>query len=314
MLVSIIPLSFAETVITITGDPNPTWGKIYHYIIHVDGKLYNNGISQFAIYEKNDSTKSGQQFSMTLYEGENRFGLNLLDYGYDVYPYTFDTPYIMEIVNLNNVGIIEFTPRNLEEPADTIDSNEVTKNFDTPEPSCISPTFCISLRPAEGWGKFEENVIDLGTIMYVEGTGAFQTDVIITIEDKHGRPSEHLTHGFSEGVFGTQFFFTTFNDVGNYKVTALNVNTGEEMSLEFSVAQLENPELAPVESFQSQTDIKIKELEDKLDGFEEKILELEDQIEKKDGLLMEQLRVIENLASVIQKTIFEPILNYFAIA
>ena len=42
--------------------------------------------------------------------------------------------------------------------------------------------------------------------------------------------------------------------------------------------------------------------------------ELKKQVQEKDAVIMEQIKVIQNLASMIKKTIFEPILNYFSIA
>jgi len=43
------------------------------------------------------------------------------------------------------------------------------------------------------------------------------------------------------------------------------------------------------------------------------IAQLKEDLKKKDAVLMEQLKVISNLAAMIQKTIFEPIQNYFTI-
>jgi hypothetical protein len=40
---------------------------------------------------------------------------------------------------------------------------------------------------------------------------------------------------------------------------------------------------------------------------------LKEDLEKKDLIIMEQIKVIQNLAAMIKKTIFEPILNYFSI-
>jgi len=54
--------------------------------------------------------------------------------------------------------------------------------------------------------------------------------------------------------------------------------------------------------------------EDRITDMQERIKFLEDQIGKKDALLMEQLKVISDLANMIKQTIFEPIINYFAIA
>jgi len=39
---------------------------------------------------------------------------------------------------------------------------------------------------------------------------------------------------------------------------------------------------------------------------------LKEEIEKKDAIIMEQVRVIQNLATMMKKIIFEPILNYFS--
>jgi len=41
--------------------------------------------------------------------------------------------------------------------------------------------------------------------------------------------------------------------------------------------------------------------------------ELKQELVKKDQIIMEQIRVIQNLASMIKKTVFDPILNYFSI-
>jgi len=40
---------------------------------------------------------------------------------------------------------------------------------------------------------------------------------------------------------------------------------------------------------------------------------LKEDLEKKDLIIMEQIKVIQNLAAMMKKTIFEPILNYFSI-
>jgi len=40
---------------------------------------------------------------------------------------------------------------------------------------------------------------------------------------------------------------------------------------------------------------------------------LKEDLEKKDLVIMEQIKVIQNLAAMLKKTIFEPILNYFSI-
>ena len=40
--------------------------------------------------------------------------------------------------------------------------------------------------------------------------------------------------------------------------------------------------------------------------------ELKEELEKKDAVIMEQVRVIQNLASMLKKTVFEPIMNYFS--
>ena len=41
--------------------------------------------------------------------------------------------------------------------------------------------------------------------------------------------------------------------------------------------------------------------------------ELKQELVKKDQIIMEQIRVIQNLASMVKKTVFDPILNYFSI-
>jgi hypothetical protein len=41
--------------------------------------------------------------------------------------------------------------------------------------------------------------------------------------------------------------------------------------------------------------------------------ELKKQLEDKNAIIMEQIKVIQNLASMIRNAIFEPILNYFEV-
>ena len=41
---------------------------------------------------------------------------------------------------------------------------------------------------------------------------------------------------------------------------------------------------------------------------------LKEELEKKDAVIMEQIKTIQNLAVMMKKTIFEPILNYFSMA
>ena len=57
---------------------------------------------------------------------------------------------------------------------------------------------------------------------------------------------------------------------------------------------------------------KILELEEQLEQKDKQIEKLNEQFTKKDAVLMEQLRVIQDLATMIKKTIFEPIFNYFS--
>ncbi len=56
----------------------------------------------------------------------------------------------------------------------------------------------------------------------------------------------------------------------------------------------------------------IDDAQDEIKRLSQEIEALKEQLEKKDAVLMEQLKVISDLASMIQKTIFEPILNYFS--
>jgi len=54
-------------------------------------------------------------------------------------------------------------------------------------------------------------------------------------------------------------------------------------------------------------------LEEQLAEKDQQILDLKEEVDKKQAVIMEQLKVISNLASLIKKTIFEPILNYFLV-
>jgi len=44
------------------------------------------------------------------------------------------------------------------------------------------------------------------------------------------------------------------------------------------------------------------------------IHDLESQLQEKDAVILEQIKVLQNLASMIKQTIFDPILNYFSMA
>jgi len=99
----------------------------------------------------------------------------------------------------------------------------------------------------------------------------------------------------SPEVVSSSFLQVQINEL-EQEVTSL------ESQLSSKNAQLSLKEMDIVTKDQQISDLKAQ-LADK-----------DDQIAKKDALLMEQLKVISDLASMIQKTIFEPILNYFAIA
>ena len=74
-------------------------------------------------------------------------------------------------------------------------------------------------------------------------------------------------------------------------------------------------EFSPIENV-ADAPITIKTLPPQLQKIEmqKEIDDLKEQLEKKDAVIMEQIKTIENLASMLKKTIFEPILNYFHIA
>ena len=50
-----------------------------------------------------------------------------------------------------------------------------------------------------------------------------------------------------------------------------------------------------------------------LEQLTEENQELKEQLQDKDAIIMEQIKVIQNLASMIRNAIFEPILNYFEV-
>lgn len=352
------PIFAEDTVITITGEPNPIYGKIHHYIINVEGKLYNDGISQFGTYAKDDPSKSGQQFPFVLVEGENQFGLNLLDYGDYILPFEKDKTYVMEIINLNNVGTFEFTPRypddprrfNFEYESVELESQLSPEEIKQREIECekqvdkddsltyaekivqknncetygdrfgeISdcPSFEVWLQTAEAQGTFVSNIVDLGTIMHIKGIGACNADVEMSFQKK-GSPAIQTwsVSAPSSGVFGDQFFFTSLSDLGDYILKAKKVKTGEEISLEFSVMQLDNPPKPLQGTFfvKEETNEQINKLKTEIEELKKQLTEKDEQIEKKDAVLMEQVKVILELAQRIKSTIFEPIYNYFSFA
>ena len=57
-----------------------------------------------------------------------------------------------------------------------------------------------------------------------------------------------------------------------------------------------------------------EEVNERISFLEQQLIEKDEQLAKKDALLMEQLKVISDLANMIKQTIFEPILNYFSMA
>jgi len=174
------------------------------------------------------------------------------------------------------------------------------------EVSCPEP-FSISIRAAEGQGTFVDNVIDLGTIMHFDGVGACNSDVTISLEkDGVQFMPPFLQRGFSEGVFGDQFFFSQFADEGNYKLTAVNENTGEISIVEFSVKQLDNPSNPNQAVFfnNDETSEQINELKAEIES-------LKEELAKKDAVLMEQVKVIMDLANMITNTIYEQFFSLF---
>lgn len=163
--------------------------------------------------------------------------------------------------------------------------------------------FGISIRASDAH-HISDNTVDLGTIVHIDGKGAYNADVIITLEKIGSKAISATTnHGASSGAFGTQFYFYALDDIGDYILTAKNVKTGEEDTVKFSVKQLGNPESDPVPSIQEQTNTRINELEQRIE-------KLETQIKQKDAVIMEQLKVIMELASKIKKVLFDPFIVY----
>jgi hypothetical protein len=58
----------------------------------------------------------------------------------------------------------------------------------------------------------------------------------------------------------------------------------------------------------------IDKLKERIESLEQQLVEKDEQIEKKDALLMEQLRVIQQLAASFTNTFFEPMSRYFGFA
>ena len=69
-------------------------------------------------------------------------------------------------------------------------------------------------------------------------------------------------------------------------------------------------EFTPVEKSKSAPTVAnpYKEIEDMVTENKK----LKDELEKKDAIIMEQIKVIQNLAYMLKKTVFEPIMNYFS--
>ena len=60
--------------------------------------------------------------------------------------------------------------------------------------------------------------------------------------------------------------------------------------------------------------IGVQELKDEITELKEHLAEKDELIGKKDAVIMEQVKVISDLAKMIQKAIWEPIMNYFSMA
>jgi len=65
--------------------------------------------------------------------------------------------------------------------------------------------------------------------------------------------------------------------------------------------------------FVEKTGKDIADLKKEVESLREEVSELRNKLDEKDAVIFEQIKVIQDLATMIQKTIFEPIFNYFEI-
>jgi len=79
----------------------------------------------------------------------------------------------------------------------------------------------------------------------------------------------------------------------------------EEIS---KIPKHETLEISPVQLIEEEEG----SLQQEVESLREEVDELKKKLDEKEAVLMEQLRVIQNLASMVKTTIFEPIYNFFS--
>ena len=272
--------AFSETSITISGKTNPEYGTINKYTIEVKGELFNNGKSNIQIYPK--SEKPGADvIPIVLREGSNSFTLPLVEdkiMMYDDYMYfrNYDIgiPHILQVTNHLTVATFEFTPQLKAEPEYTI-SEESVEKLQTKSARVVN------------WYEAKMENRWFMNIEVCSGQDDLQKPTIVIKSDIETTP------------------FTLDKSINSLSCGREQIQVKAIDPKSVSVG-LERIDLVSSSS-NSVSNSEVEELK-------AEIADLKKQLETKDAILMEQLKVIQQLASSLKQTIFEPISYYFGFA
>jgi len=267
----------------ISGDSNPQYGKINKYNIEVEGELFNSGKSNIQIYPKYEKP-GADVISIVLREGSNSFTLPLVEdkmMMYDEYMYfrnyAVGSPHILQVTNHMTIATFEFTPQLKVESEYTI-SEESIEKLQTKSAKVIN---WFEARQSERWFM---------NIEICSGENDLQKPNIIIYSDIETTP------------------YTLSKSINPLSCAREEIQV-KAINPESVKIGLERLDVEP----QSQIDPPSMQLEagESVEELKKEIGELKEQLEKKDAILMEQLKVIQQLASNLKNTIFEPISYYF---
>ncbi len=153
--------------------------------------------------------------------------------------------------------------------------------------------FGFELNTVERNGMYYENVVDLGTKLLVSGAGACNSGVELTLEKNGSNEIQSTTtYAFFGGEFSKQYVFSHYTDIGTYTLTAIKERTGEEYSTTFNVK--------PMGKTISDVELTFEDVRERVAEFESRLSYLEEQLEKQNQIIMEQLKTIATLANMIK--------------
>jgi len=268
----------------IEGNHNPLVNTMFSVKIIVEGTSrasYGDFSASVTVYEK-ETGKEIAGIPRYLITGTNSVPFNMRSF--EVGTFKAGETYVLKVQHADIISEFEFTPVT---SVDEIPEEEIQKELQ--EEVAEVPY----IEPEEKKDKFKGIWVDWLEPSSIEGK---YTPVIEVCAGSQRLVSpEILISSDSEEIPLKLGYVISANSCRQYnhaKIRAIDTDTITVQFVEKS---------GRIEA----------DLQQQLDSLKEEVTELKERIEKKDAILMEQLKVISDLVSKIKQTVFEPIWKYF---